>query len=109
MTTEAVPVRRGTSMASAAAILMVGFVLSRLLGLVRVSIQASVLGASGHDAAAFTTAIAIPDFVFTLVSGGALASSFIPVFTGLLERGNEDGAWRFLPPRRLCLDMSLFT
>jgi putative peptidoglycan lipid II flippase len=94
VTTEAVPARRGTSVASAAAILMVGFVLSRLLGLARVSIQASVLGASGHDAAAFTTAIAIPDFVFTLVSGGALASSFIPVFTGLLERGDEEVAWR---------------
>src|SRR5436305_2184398 len=91
---EVAPVRRGTSVASAAAILMAGFVLSRLLGLLRVAIQASVLGASGHAAAAFTTAIAIPDFVFTLVSGGALASSFIPVFTGLLERGDEDGAWR---------------
>src|SRR5256714_9186874 len=92
--TEAAQARRGTSMAAAAAILMAGFVLSRLLGLARVSIQASALGASGHDAAAFTTAIAIPDFVFTLVSGGALASSFIPVFTGLLERGDEEGAWR---------------
>ena len=51
VTTEAVPMRRGTSVASAAAILMVGFVLSRLLGLARVAIQASVLGASGHDAA----------------------------------------------------------
>src|SRR5205809_5086513 len=55
MMSEAAPVRRGPSMASAAAILMVGFVLSRLLGLARVAIQASVLGASGHDAAAFTT------------------------------------------------------
>src|SRR5919198_2519214 len=94
VTREAVKARRGTSIASAAAILMVGFVLSRLLGLARVSIQASVLGASGHDAAAFTTAIAIPDFVFTLVSGGALASSFIPVFTDRLERGHEESAWR---------------
>src|SRR5205085_5532427 len=39
MMSEVAPVRRGPSMASAAAILMVGFVLSRLLGLVRVSIQ----------------------------------------------------------------------
>src|SRR5579864_2157072 len=85
---------RRTSVASAAAIVMAGFLLSRLLGLARVIIQAGVLGASGHDAAAFTTAIAFPDFVFTLVSGGALASSFIPVFAGMLELGKEEDAWR---------------
>lgn len=81
-------------MASAAAILMVGFVLSRLLGLARVSIQGGVLGAHGHVPTAFTTAIAIPDLIFTLVSGGALGSSFIPVFAGLLELGDEERAWR---------------
>jgi len=85
---------RRTSMASAAAILMAGFVLSRLLGLVRLSIQAGVLRAVGHDATAFTAAITIPDTVFTIVSGGALGSSFIPVFAGLLEKGDEEEAWR---------------
>lgn len=85
---------RRTSVASAAAIVMAGFLLSRVLGLARVVIQAGVLGASGHDAAAFTTAIAFPDFVFTLVSGGALASSFIPVFAGMLELDKEEDAWR---------------
>lgn len=86
--------QRRSSIASAAAILMVGFVFSRLLGLARVSIQASVLGASGHDAASFTAAIGIPDLVFTVVSGGALGSSFIPVFAGMLEHGDEERAWR---------------
>ncbi len=81
-------------MASAAGILMISFVLSRLLGLLRVSIQASILSGSGHDATAFTAAIAIPDAVFTIVSGGALGSSFIPVFAGLLEKGDEGRAWR---------------
>ena len=69
--------------------------LSRLLGLVRVSIQAAYArGDSGHYAASFTTAITIPDVVFTLVSGGALGSSFIPVFAGMLELGDEEDAWR---------------
>ncbi len=83
-----------TSVVSAATILMAGFLLSRLLGILRVAIQSRVLGAHGVDATAFTTAIAIPDFVFTVVSGGALASSFIPVFMDLLERGDEERAWR---------------
>lgn len=92
--TDAAWRERRMSVTSAAGILMAGFVLSRVLGLARVVIQASVLGASGHEPAAFTTAIAFPDFVFTLVSGGALASSFIPVFAGLLELGDEERAWR---------------
>ncbi len=94
LTTQAARAPRRTSLASAAGILMVSFVLSRLLGLLRLSIQASVLGGNGHIATSFTTAIAIPDTVFTIVSGGALGSSFIPVFAGLLEKGDEGRAWR---------------
>ena len=89
-----VPAARRTSMVSAASILMAGFVLSRLLGLLRISIQAHVLGGTSPEAVAFTAAIAIPDVVFTLVTGGALGSSFIPVFAGLLELGDEEKAWR---------------
>lgn len=85
---------RRTSVVSAAAILMASFVLSRLLGLVRVFVQNATLGATGHRATAFTTAFALPDLIFTLVTSGALASSFIPVFTGMLERGEEEAAWR---------------
>ncbi len=86
--------QRRTSVASAATILMIGFVLSRLLGLVRVSLQGRILGAADPHAAAFATAITIPDTVFTLVSGGALGSSFIPVFAAMLEHGDEERAWR---------------
>ncbi len=94
MATSAASAPRRTGLASAAAILMVGFVLSRLLGLLRLSLQAGVLRTVGHDATAFTAAITIPDTVFTVVSGGALGSSFIPVFAGLLEKGDEEEAWR---------------
>ena len=85
---------RRTSVVSAAAILMVGFILSRVLGLVRVFVQNTTLGATGHLSTSFATAFAFPDFIFTLVSSGALASSFIPVFTGMLERDKEEEAWR---------------
>ena len=86
--------KRQTSVVSAATILMAGFLLSRLLGILRVTIQGRVLGVHGVDATAFTTAIAIPDFVFTIVSGGAVASSFIPIFIDLLNRDDEERAWR---------------
>ncbi len=85
---------RRTSVLSAAMIVMVGFVLSRILGLARVSIQAGVLSPTSHAGVAFTAAITIPNVVFTIVSGGALGSSFIPVFAGLLERDDEVRAWR---------------
>jgi len=85
--------RRRMSVASAATLLMVGFFLSRLLGLARVAIQTRVLGVTTVDATAFTTAIAIPNVVFTIVSGGALGSSFIPVFAGLLALDDEEQAW----------------
>ncbi len=85
---------RRTSLLSAAAIVMAGFVLSRILGLVRVAIQAAVLPPSSHASITFTTAITVPDILFTIVSGGALGSSFIPVFAGLLERNDEARAWR---------------
>jgi len=86
--------RRRTNVLSAAAIVMAGFVLSRILGLVRVAIQAAVLPPSSHASITFTTAITVPDIIFTIVSGGALGSSFIPVFAGLLERDDEARAWR---------------
>ncbi len=86
--------RRRTSVLSAAAIVMAGFVLSRVLGLIRVSIQAAVLPPSSHASITFTTAITVPNIIFTIVSGGALGSSFIPVFAGLLARDDEARAWR---------------
>jgi len=85
---------RRTSVLSAAAIVMAGFVLSRILGLVRVAIQGAVLPPTSHASITFTTAITVPDIIFTIVSGGALGSSFIPIFAGLLERGDEARAWR---------------
>src|SRR5664279_118002 len=41
----------------------------------------------------YVTANSIPDLIFTLIAGGALAFAFIPVFGGLLARGDTDGAW----------------
>jgi putative peptidoglycan lipid II flippase len=72
---------------------MTGFVLSNLTSLARTILTARVFGA---DAAldAFNAAQRLPDILFMLVAGGALASAFIPTVTEFLERGDRAGAWR---------------
>ena len=79
-------------LASAALLLSASFVLSRLLGVIRMSVIADVFGNSPAVNAYFA-AFRIPDTMFTLVSGGALASAFIPVFAGLVEKRDERQAW----------------
>jgi putative peptidoglycan lipid II flippase len=66
---------------------------SRVLGLLRNSIFAALFG-TGADFKAYNAAFRVPDLLFTLIAGGALASAFIPVFAGLLERNEEEQAWR---------------
>ncbi len=79
--------------ARATGIVMAAFVASRLFGLVRDMVIAAQLGTS--DASdAYYAAFRIPDTIFALVAGGALASAFIPTFAGLLARDDREGAWR---------------
>lgn len=42
---------------------------------------------------AYTAAFTIPDFLFLLLTSGALAVSFIPVFNQRLSGGNKKSAW----------------
>lgn len=80
-------------MARAAGIVMVAFVLSRLLGLVREVVIARQFGTS-LELAAYLAAFRVPDFIFYLIAGGALGSAFIPTFTAYLAGGNEEEAWK---------------
>jgi len=79
--------------ARAAGTVMLAFVLSNLVGLVR---QILVSRAFGTDTSldAFYAAATLPDLLFNLMAGGALASAFIPTFTGFLSKENRDGAWQ---------------
>src|SRR5436305_7830204 len=80
-------------LACAALLLSASLLVSRFLGVARMVIIADVFGNSRLIEAYFA-AFRIPDTMFMLVSGGALASAFVPVFAGLLERGSEREAWR---------------
>lgn len=69
------------------------FVASRLLGLARDVIVAARFGTSGeYDA--YVAAFRVPDLLFQVIMAAAFGSAFIPIFAGLLERREDDAAWR---------------
>src|SRR5438094_7580391 len=81
------------SIARASAIMIGTLVASRILGWLRLSVIGAKFGET-PDLDAFIAAFKIPDAIFGLLVAGALASAFIPVFTGYLAREREAEAWR---------------
>ncbi len=79
--------------ARAAGTVMFAFVLSNLVGLVRQILISRAFG-TGDAYDAFVAASRYPDLIFNLIAGGALASSFIPVFTEFLEREDRISSWK---------------
>lgn len=80
-------------MGRAALILSGAFIVSRVLGLVRQSIFSRIFGAEAVSDA-YVQAFLIPDMIFNIVAGGALASAFIPIFTQyMVEKDKEKDAW----------------
>jgi putative peptidoglycan lipid II flippase len=66
---------------------------SRILGLVRDQVLASMFGA-GNAMDAFNVAFRIPNLVRDLFAEGAMSAAFVPVFMRQLASGDRDGAWR---------------
>ena len=77
------------SVKSAAIVLASSTFISALLGLFRDRLLNSYY--LGIDA--YTAAFTIPDFMFFILTSGALAVSFIPVFNQRLATGNKKSAW----------------
>ncbi len=48
----------------------------------------------GVDWDTFAAANQLPEQLYNLIGGGALAFAFIPIFSGILARGNRDQAWK---------------
>lgn len=93
---ESQPASRALSsrqIAHAAGLVMIGFALSRLLGLLRASILAGVFGAD-RAYEAFVVALQVPDTIFFVIAGGAIGSAFIPTFTDYLAEGRVKEGWR---------------
>lgn len=72
---------------------MAAMVLSQLFGLAAKSLLAGVFGTSA-ESEAFFAANRFSEILFNLVAGGALASAFVPTFTGLLGKEDRTNAWR---------------
>lgn len=72
---------------------MLGFIASQMTGLVRQNLVSRTFGTS-TEMDAFTAATIVPDLLFSLVAGGALASAFIPMFSSLIEKKNLAKAWK---------------
>ena len=82
------------SVKTAAIVLASSTLISALLGLFRDRLLNSYyLGTYPTGTDAYTVAFYIPDFMFFILTSGALAVSFIPVFNQRLASGNKKSAW----------------
>lgn len=77
-----------------AGLVAAGIFLSRLAGLVRSRVFAHYFGLRSDAADAFNAAFRIPNLLQNLFGEGALSGSFIPVYAGLLSKGERDAADR---------------
>lgn len=91
---DSLPARTSArTLAKAGIVVSSTYLISRLLGYLRVLIVTTTFGA-GHDLDAFNAAFRIPDLIFQLVAAGAVASALVPMVGGLLATGEERRAWR---------------
>lgn len=78
----------------AAVILSSSTLVSALLGIFRDRLLNSYyLDTYPTGIDAYTAAFTVPDFMFFILTSGALAVSFIPVFNERLMKGNKKSAW----------------
>lgn len=81
------------SIALASAIVGIGFLGSRLLGVFRTVAIAAVFGTS-PELSAYWVAFRLPDLIFQVLAGATLASAFIPTFSRIFAREGEEKAWQ---------------
>lgn len=74
-------------------IVMVAFATAKGISLIQAWIIARSFGIS-PEYDAFVAANRLPEIIFNLIAGGAIAFAFIPVFTGLLARNETKQAWK---------------
>jgi len=77
---------------SAAFILAITALLSRILGLVRDRLLAGKFGA-GNELDIYFTAFRLPDLIYSILIMGAVSSAFIPIFAQYFKK-DEKEAWR---------------
>src|SRR3989442_7188082 len=84
---------RRFSIVEASLLLMMAYIASRGLGVVRQSIFNALFG-TGPEANAYYAAARLPDTLFMLIVGGAISHAFIPVFLSYERDHDQREAWR---------------
>ncbi|HUS94737.1 MAG TPA: murein biosynthesis integral membrane protein MurJ [Patescibacteria group bacterium] len=78
----------------AVAVLAIGNVVSRILGLLREIVKSNMFGTSDL-LAAYTVAVLVPMTLFNLISGGEMvSSSLVPVFSDYAAKEKRPELWR---------------
>ena len=85
----------GMALARAGLIVSGAYLVSRVLGYVRVVVIGSTLGA-GPELDAFFAAFRIPDLIFQLVAAGTVAAALVPMVAGELVTGRTSRAWHIV-------------
>jgi putative peptidoglycan lipid II flippase len=80
-------------LAKSAGLIGVATLMSRVLGLVRDSIQGAYFGTSDANDA-FVVATRFPTLLRDLFAEGAMSAAFVPTFTRVLTKQGRDAAWR---------------
>jgi putative peptidoglycan lipid II flippase len=83
----------GQQIARAATIVMLAYIVSTLVGILRGMVISHAFGTS-MELDAYNAANRVTELLFNLTAGGALGSAFIPMFTGMLTRKKTADAWR---------------
>jgi len=76
-----------------ATLVMLGTLLSRITGFLRnvlITTQMKPMGYSDEFILAFT----LPDLIYDLLAGGAIAAAFIPILSTYLTKGKERAGWK---------------
>ena len=81
------------SVISAAFVITIAGLASRILGLIRDRFLAATFGA-GDTLDIYYAAFRIPDLIYNILILGALSAAFIPVFTGLVSEKKDKEAWK---------------
>lgn len=77
----------------AAAIVMIATFMSRITGFLRTLLIYTKMRPGGYSDE-FLMAFTLPDIVYDLLAGGAIAAALIPVLSSYITRGKEDVGWK---------------
>ena len=83
------------SIARASAIVALGNIASRVLGLLRDIVLSNVFGAS-RALEAFNNAVLVSRSIFDLLIAGHVSSAIVPVLSEIEAKEGRDGLWRIL-------------